>query len=86
VTVLDTGNEGIVPLSGQIELLAFARSCTPGENPFRVQEGVSWETSDPAIVSVTSAGIANGNAVGTATVTATFQEVSGAIGLSVDAQ
>jgi uncharacterized protein YjdB len=75
-----------VPLGGQIELLAFAQSCTPSDNGFRVEEGVSWESSHPTIASVSSAGIVTGNAVGTATITATFRGVTGARGVSVEAQ
>ena len=55
------------------------------ENSWEVTELISWESSDEGVIVVSSQGIMTGRATGTATLTATYKELSSIHNVTVQA-
>jgi uncharacterized protein YjdB len=70
----------VIP-TGQTSELTASATTTSGKQV--VTSGVSWQSSDPGVATVSDAGILTAIAPGTVTVTATYQGVTGSLAVTI---
>ena len=80
VTSLLVVGPAVIP-TGQTSELTASASTISGKQV--VTNGVTWESSNPRVASVSDTGVLTAVAPGTATITATYQGVSGSLGVTV---